>query len=273
MNTVSASKLPLALLVSLLFILLGLSQAKAIIIRHDQLDSRYVVYAQQYPQLFYLHTRFNNKICIATLISEQWAITAGHCTEETPLGEMMNSGVEYSVSIDGEDYAVEELVIHPSYKHPQQSESVDLALLKLDRPVEGISPIKLYHDLDEMGKVVSFVGWGFSGMGTQGGVDNDGKMRRAQNTVMNAGKWLEFIFDDPRDTNSTALPLEGIPGLGDSGGPALMQTNQGMMIMGVALGEVDNPLAAQQGAYGSISLYERVSSHYEWVSQVIEIEQ
>lgn len=273
MNTVSVLKFPLALLVSLLFILLSLAQAQAIIIRHDQLDSRYVVYAQQYPQLFYLHTRFNNKICIATLISEQWAITAGHCTEETPLGEMINSGEQYSVSIDGDEYAVAELVIHPSYKHPQQSESVDLALIKLDRPVLGISPIKLYQDLDEMGKVVSFVGWGYTGMGTQGGVDNDGKMRRAQNTVMNAGKWLEFSFDDPRESNSSALPLEGIPGLGDSGGPALVETNQGMMIMGVALGEVDNPLAPQQGAYGSISLYERVSSHYLWVSQVIAVGQ
>ena len=270
MNTVSALKFPFVLLISLLFILMGLSQTQAIIIRHDQLDSRYVVYAQQYPQLFYLHTRFNNKICIATLISEQWAITAGHCTEETPLGEMMNSGADYSVSLNGEEYTIAELVMHPSYKHPQQTESVDLALIKLDRPVEGISPINLYQGVDEMDKVVSFVGWGFTGMGTRGETDNDGKMRRAQNTVMNAGKWLEFIFDDPRDSNSTALPLEGVPGLGDSGGPALMETPQGMMIMGVALGEINNPLAAQRGGYGTISLYERVSSHYAWMMQVIE---
>ncbi|MBN4075305.1 MAG: hypothetical protein COA71_03960 [SAR86 cluster bacterium] len=270
MKTVSAPKLTICLFAFLLSALLGLSQAQAIIIRHDQLDSRYVVYAQQYPQLFYLHTRFNNKICVATLISEQWAITAGHCTEETPLGEMVNNGEDYPVRLDGEDYIVTELVVHPSYKHAQQIEAVDLALIKLDRPVVGINPIHLYQRRDEIDKVVSLVGWGFTGRGTRGGTTNDGKLRRAQNAVMNAGKWLEFVFDDPRDINSAALQLEGVPGLGDSGGPALLETSEGTMLMGVALGEIDNPNAAQQGGYGSISLYERVSTHYAWVLQVIE---
>ena len=267
MNAVSVSKS--STLTVLLLAILIFPQAEAIIIRHDQADSRYVVYAKQYPQLFYLHTRFDNKVCMATLINEQWAITAGHCAEETPLGRMMNSGAGYSVNLDGQDYRVEELVMHPYYNHPQQAEAVDLALIKLNRPVTGINPINPYQGVDEKGKIVSFIGWGFTGRGNQGVMDNDGKMRRAQNTVMNAGKWLEFIFDDPRDTNSIALPLEGAPGLGDSGGPALMDTPQGMMIVGVALGEIDNPLASQQGGYGSISLYERVSTHYEWMILII----
>ena len=264
MKTVSAFKLLFALFATLL----GMSQAQAIIIRHDQPDSNYVVYAQQYPQLFYLHTRFNNKICVATLISEQWAITAGHCTEQTPMGEVIRAGGIYPVTIDGAEFAVTELVLHPAYKHPRQVEAVDLALIKLDRP-SGITPISLYREKDERDKVVTFLGWGFTGEGTKGGTGNDGKMRRAQNTVMNAGKWLEFIFDDPRDNNSTALLLEGVPGLGDSGGPALFETPDGLLLMGVALGEINNPLAAKQGVYGSISLYERVSTYYSWVFQII----
>ena len=269
MTTVSFPKFIISLLFALMSGLLGLSKAQAIIIRHDQLDSGYVVYAQQYPQLFYLYTRFDNKICVATLISEQWAITAGHCTEETPLGEMMSAGETFHVSLDDEDYSIAELVVHPAYKHPQQMRAVDLALIKLDRPVTSIRPVRLYHQLDELDKVVSLVGWGFTGMGTPGIMGNDGKMRRAQNTVMNAGKWLEFLFDDPRKNDSSALLLEGVPGLGDSGGPALLETPQGIMIMGVALGEINNPNAPQQGAYGSISLYERVSTHYSWILQVI----
>jgi len=269
MTTVSAPKFIISMFFALLTGLLALSNAQAIIIRHDQLDSRYVVYAQQYPQLFYLYTRFDNKICVATLISEQWAITAGHCTEETPLAEMMGAGETFQVSLDGEDYSIAELVVHPAYKHPQQVEAVDLALIKLDRPVTNIRPASLYQQMDELDQVVSLVGWGFTGMGTPGIVDNDGKMRRAQNTVMNAGKWLEFLFDDPRENDSSALLLEGVPGLGDSGGPALLETPQGMIIMGVALGEINNPNAPHQGAYGSISLYERVSTHYSWILQVI----
>jgi secreted trypsin-like serine protease len=264
MKTVSAFKCFLAVII----ILLGFSQAQAIIIRHDQSDSSYVVYAQQYPQLFYLHTRFDNKICVATLISEQWAITAGHCTEQTPMGEVIQAGGIYPVTIDGTEFAVTELVLHPAYKHPQQMQAVDLALIRLDRP-SGITPISLYQETDEREKVVSFLGWGFTGEGIKGGTGNDGKMRRAQNKVMNAGKWLEFIFDDPRDRNSAALLLEGVPGLGDSGGPALFEAPEGPLLMGIALGEINNPLAASQGSYGSISLYERVSTHYSWILQVI----
>ncbi len=270
MKTLSASKFFICFLLILTTGLMSLPTAQAIIIRHDQLDSRYVVYEEQYPQLFYLHTRFGNKICVATLISVQWAITAGHCSEETPLAEMISTGEAFHVKLDNEDYTISELVVHPAYKDPRQVEAVDLALIKLDRPVTSFNPISLYQQLDELGKVVSFVGWGFTGMGTPGIMDNDGKMRRAQNTVMNAGKWLEFLFDDPREANSLALPLEGVPGLGDSGGPALIETPRGLMIMGVALGEINNPLADQQGAYGSISLYERVSTHYDWILQVIE---
>jgi secreted trypsin-like serine protease len=269
MKTVSAFKSLFVLITALVI----LPQAQAIIIRHDKPDSNYVVYAQQYPQLFYLYTRFNNKICVATLISEQWAITAGHCTEQTPLGAMLEAGDIFSVSIDSEDYTITDLVLHPDYKHSRQMEAVDLALIKLDRPVSGIIPFALYQNIDEKDKVVSFVGWGFTGKGTEGGTGNDGKLRRAQNTVMNAGKWLEFVFDDPRDADSSALQLEGVPGLGDSGGPALFEGSEGMMLMGVALGEIHNPMAVQQGGYGSIALYERVSTHYSWVLEVIGEEQ
>ncbi len=84
MNTLSASKFFISFLLLLVIGLMGLSTAQAIIIRHDQSDSSYVVYEQQYPQLFYLYKRFGNKVCVATLISAQWAITAGHCSEENP---------------------------------------------------------------------------------------------------------------------------------------------------------------------------------------------
>ncbi len=149
--------------------LLCLSQAQAIIIRHDLEDSRYIVYPEQYPQLFYLHTRFGNKICVATLISPQWAITAGHCIEETPLGEQFAAREPYPVLIDGNTHDITQVVMHPAYAHPQQLEAVDLALIKLDQAV-NIQPAALYQEQDELNQVVSFLGWGFQVWAHQAGL-------------------------------------------------------------------------------------------------------
>lgn len=247
-----------------------MAQVQAIIIRHDMADSRYIVNELDFPQLFFLHTRYDNKVCMATLISEQWAITAGHCTVETPLGETLNAGEPYQVSIVGQNYQVEKLVLHPDFLNSQQSKAVDMALIKLDRAVSGIRPIKLYQGSDEQNQILSMIGWGYTGIGTHGRSDNDGKLRRAQNRVEKADQWLEFLFDDPRMINSAALQMEGVPGLGDSGGPAILETPEGMVLLGVALGEIDDPDTIEQGRYGAVSLYERVSSHYLWIMQVIE---
>jgi len=264
-----SSKAAKEIITYLILLILGITQAQAIIIRHDRSDAAYVVNEGDFPQLFFLHTRYGNKLCVATLISENWAITAGHCAEQTPLLETMRRGEQYPVIIAGQGNAITELVVHPAFRHPQQRQAVDLALLRLDQAVQGIRPAGLYHETDEKDQVLLLIGWGYTGEGTHGLSSNDGKMRRAENSVMFAGKWLEFLFDDPRELNSPALPLEGVPGLGDSGGPALIEGVQGPILLGVALGEIDNPTELEQGHYGAVSLYERISTHYQWIMQVI----
>lgn len=252
-----------------MLILLFVSIAtQAIVIRHDKADSKYRVHERAYPQIFFLHSRLGNKICVATVISPVWAITAAHCTEQTPIKQVLDRSEHYPLSIAGKIYNIDGIVTHPDYKHGIQSQSVDLALLHLDKEVTGIKPVQLYTGADEEGRKISILGWGYTGIGTTGRQGNDGKFRRAENTVKKAGQWLEFEFNDPRQTGSNTLPLEGVPGLGDSGGPALFESETGLKIVGVALGEIatSNP---QQGRYGAIELYERISSHVAWINQVL----
>lgn len=249
--------------------------AQAIVIRHDKSDSRYRVDENEFPAVFYLHYRFNNKVCVATMISPRWALTAAHCTRQTPILESWQQGKPYDLLVAGESYRLTDLVLHPRSEQALAVNKVDLALLRLDRDVENVTPVPVYRKRDEQGRTVLFVGWGYSGPATRESRSNDGRLRRASNKVMEAERWLKFRFDDPRNRDHEAQALEGVPGLGDSGGPALVDTEDGVRVMGVALGELlnDEDPAPAQGMYGAIELYERVSSYLDWIDSVLAVEE
>ena len=185
---------PARLLTFLICLSVPFASSLGIIIRHDKSDSDYQVDVAAYPQLFYLHTRFNNKICMATLIDSHWAITAAHCAEQTPLLDTYNRHDEYQLSIAGQSYKVAELVLHPRYDTGNELDNVDLALIRLDRDVTGIVPITLNRKTDEVNQVFSLLGWGFTGIGTIGMKSNDGKFRRAKNRAVVAGPVAGICF-------------------------------------------------------------------------------
>lgn len=247
--------------------------ATGIVIRHDRSDANYVVDPERYPQLFHLQERNQRKVCLATLIAPRWAITAGHCIDDTPLRSTLDQGRSYALQVAGNSYAVDQLVVHPEYSNGSLLQGVDLALLHLDHPVADVEPVALQRGDDEMQHVATLVGWGSTGTGTSGRLRNDGKFRRAENRVDAAGEWLEIHFDDPRLPDSPALALEGVPGLGDSGGPALLDQDGELTLIGIAVGELAREGRDQrQGLYGATGVYERISLHTAWIDSVLAAE-
>jgi hypothetical protein len=165
---------------------------------------------------------------------------------------------------------IDRLVIHPQYQ-PGRPTEVDLALLRFEQSLDLPSPVSLNVDSEESGQVVRLLGWGFFGLGTSGRQYDDGQFRLANNRVELAGQRLRIRFDDPRELDSSALDLEGMPGLGDSGGPALLLEGDRWILAGVAVGEImdENFSEETQGSYGAVAVYERVSRHLEWIRRTI----
>jgi len=254
----------------LVLLCLTAASSHAIIIRHDKGPDSYVSRATDYPAVFFLERQGNRKVCVATVIHKRWAITAAHCTEETLLGNTLANGRRFAVEVGGETREIDLMIIHPDYDQ-QAVTDVDLALVRFREDLPFPHPVSLQVASDELEQVVSILGWGFYGLGTTGRQYNDGKLRLAQNRIVEAESRLRIVFDDPRNRRTESLELEGMPGLGDSGGPALIEDDNGYRLAGVAVGEVQGADFTEetQGKYGAVAIYERISRHIDWIEAVV----
>jgi len=256
----------------LLLIFAGLSvlSSHGIIIRHDVGPARYEVRSSDYPAVFSLEQQGNRRVCVATVIHRRWAITAAHCARETTLGDTIANGLKFAVRVANKTRFIDLLVVHPLYDEASASD-VDLVLLRFSEEAERPGPIPLQIESTELNRVVSIMGWGLFGLGTRGRQYDNGVFRLAQNRISIAERRLQIVFNDPRDRSADALALEGVPSLGDSGGPAFIHTDIGLRLAGVLIGEIEGKQFSEetQGKYGSVAVYERLSEHISWIETVI----
>jgi hypothetical protein len=240
---------------AVLFLLLPM-KASAIVRRHDKPDEDYQRLGAQYPAVGHFQERVG-----CTLIAPQWAITAAHVVEGNP------PFIGYFVIFGGKRYEVEKIIVHPLRKRNAVDSSADLALLKLTKPVEGITPVQLYDLSDESGKKIVMVGRGRSGDGLKGSSEDRGTLRGATNEIDGAlENSLLVIFDAP----PFGTDLEGITGAGDSGGPAFIEKDGKTYIAGVSSFNSGDPDKGTSSKYMTFSAYARISTRRDWILNTIK---
>lgn len=232
-----------------------------IIMRHDVDEARYFELAEKYGA-----TALRLNAGVGTFIQPDWIITAAHVCENPEY-------VGKELTINGKVYPIKKVVMHPGFGM-NRGISDDIALIQLESKVPGVKLAKLYKKTDEVGKDIVFVGTGYAGTGdkgmAEGSVNKDRKLRAAQNKVdgLEREGFIRFTFDSP--DSGKALPLEGISGPGDSGGPALWFDGDQAYIMGVSSHQDGRGMGQPEGRYGVWEFYARVSSYTDWIEGVLE---
>ncbi|WP_201313100.1 trypsin-like serine protease [Dyella sp. EPa41] len=260
----------------------------AVVIRADVDDVKYRVPASAFPALVDMPGEGHG-----VLIAPQWVVTAAHAAP------MQMEGMDDDVSIGGMAHKIKRVIMHPGYKkvpdqlikvalasgdlskvHAFLDSSDDIALIELASPVTDVTPVPLYRGNKEVGMTAELVGKGATGNGIKG---QDAQsphrtvLRHAFNVIVGDDvRYVWYRFDAP----PSALPLEGITGSGDSGGPLLIGDGSSRQLVGLASWSKypkDHPFLRAwtpdrpfvEGLNGEIVNAVRVSSYIPWIESVI----
>jgi hypothetical protein len=219
-----------------------------IIRRADRPDARYLEAGAKYSAVIAL-----GRVGDATLVAPQWLLTAGHVANAFR--------TRPSVDIAGRAYQIDRVAVHGEWRELGPH---DVGLIRLREPVVGVMPIPMYRRTTERGSIATIVGHGGSGTGASRDRNEDGRTRAATSRVDSASSaWIYFSFDTP----PKGTELEGAPGPGDSGGPAIISVDGRPQVAGVSSAGFDG--RDGPGSYGAIDVFTRVSTHVVWIDSVM----
>jgi hypothetical protein len=279
-----------------------ITEASAIIYRHDVAEEKYRALAQQ-PQFHCVGEVVNpgmSTIGSCVLIGDKWVLSAAHVfiisearqdtimedgkqvTVYTPVNKRLGNAGSYQFRFQGKAYRGKAMQGLPEYL---ASDNYDIVLIELAEPVAGITPAVVSKSFDENGAAVTLVGFGVSGnaadpehvaqhftkLAGQNTIDSfAGADYKGQQTL------LRFDFDHPGAKelstmgSPTACTLEALCGGGDSGGGMFRERNGQWELVGIAHGaQYDIEKLLKSGYYGQEGSYTRVSAFQQWITENI----
>ena len=218
-------------------------------------DDKYVAYGNKYVHTVPISGKYVDGKAFsasAVIIDDHHVVTAAH---------IVNEAKNCFVIVNEKTFFLSKIVVHKNFNINRYG-IADIALGFSDNSFKLNFYPELYSKRDELDKLCSISGYGFTGTFITGAKIHDGKKRAGSNFIDAVDKDL-LICSPSKKGENRYTSLEFLIASGDSGGGLFINAKlAGINSCVIAIGK--KPISS----YGEQSGHTRISKYIDWIEEI-----